>query len=129
MFVLILTDKLDILIKEKGINKSELSRDSEIPYTTIINFYKKGTNNVKLSTLKKLANYFNCSLDFIADDNVTDRCYGLNAKLRPKELPLAADIKELIECYQLCNAEDKEELLMLARHKMKKNKADESEYA
>ena len=68
-----LTDKLDLLMDEKGINRAELSRGSGIPYTTIANFYEKGTDNVKLSTLKKLAEYFDCSLDYIADDNVTER--------------------------------------------------------
>ena len=63
-----LTDKLDLLMDEKKINKMELSKHSGIPYTTIINFYEKGTENVKLSTLRKLANYFNVSLDYLADD-------------------------------------------------------------
>ena len=126
---MLLIAKLDVLMKEKGINKSELSRNSEIPYTTIINFYEKGTDNVKLSTLKKLANYFNCSLDFIADDNVTDRSYGLDTKPYHQAQPLTADVKELIECYQLCDAEDKEELLLLARHKAAKNTTAASKYA
>ena len=68
-----LTEKLDMLMKEKGINKAELSRGSGIPYTTIVNFYEKGTENVKLSTLKKLADYFNCSLDYLVDDNITEK--------------------------------------------------------
>ena len=66
-----LTEKIDFLMKEKGINKSELSRQSGIPYMTIINFYEKGTENVKLSTLKKLAKYFNVSLDYLANDEIT----------------------------------------------------------
>lgn len=65
-----LTNKLDRLMREKGINRRQLSQQSEIPYMTIVNFYKKGTENVKLSTLKKLANYFHVSLDYIADDSV-----------------------------------------------------------
>ena len=64
------TDKLDFLMKQKGINKAELARESGIPYTTIDGFYKKGSENVKLSTLKRLCSYFDCSLDYIADDNV-----------------------------------------------------------
>lgn len=64
-----LTDKLDFLMKEKDINKVELSKKSGIPYTTIINFYEKGTDNVKLSTLKKLASYFRVSLDYLVDDD------------------------------------------------------------
>lgn len=68
-----LTDKLDFLMKEMGINKMELSRGSGIPYTTIVNFYEKGAENVKLSTLRKLADYFNCSLDYLVDDSVTEK--------------------------------------------------------
>lgn len=64
--------KLDKLMLEKGINKSQLSRESGVPYTTIDGFYKKGTDNIKLSTLKKLAGYFGCSLDYLADDNVSE---------------------------------------------------------
>lgn len=63
------TDKLDALMAEKGINKSILSKESGIPYTTIAGFYSKGTDNVKLSTLKKLSSYLGCSIDYLADDN------------------------------------------------------------
>jgi transcriptional regulator with XRE-family HTH domain len=67
-----LTDKLDLLMKEKNINKAELARESGVPYTTIDGFYKKGSENAKLSTLKKLCAYFGCSLDFLADDDVDE---------------------------------------------------------
>ncbi len=67
-----LTDKLDLLMKERNINKAELARESGIPYTTIDGFYKKGSENAKLSTLKKLCSFFNCSLDFLADDNISE---------------------------------------------------------
>lgn len=62
------TDKLDALMAEKGINKSTLSKESGIPYTTIAGFYTKGTDNVKLSTLKKLSSYLGCTIDYLADD-------------------------------------------------------------
>lgn len=64
--------KLDKLMKERNINKSQLSKESGIPYTTIDGFYKKGTDNIKLSTLKKLTAYFNCSLDYLADDDISE---------------------------------------------------------
>lgn len=67
-----LTEKLDILMKEKKINKAELARESGVPYTTIDGFYKKGAENAKLSTLKKLCAYFNCSLDYLADDDTSE---------------------------------------------------------
>ena len=49
-----LTNKLDLLMKERNINKAELARESGIPYTTIDGFYKKGSENAKLSTLKNM---------------------------------------------------------------------------
>ena len=65
------TDKLDMLMAKNKINKSILSREADIPYTTIDGFYKKGTDNIKLSTLKKIARYFNCSLDYLVDDDIS----------------------------------------------------------
>ena len=67
-----LTDKLDLLMKDRNINKADLARESGVPYTTIDGFYKKGSENAKLSTLKKLCTYFNCTLDYLADDAVND---------------------------------------------------------
>ena len=66
-----LTDKLDFLMLERNINKAELARESGVPYTTIDGFYKKGSEIAKLSTLKKLCAYLNCSLDYLVDDSVT----------------------------------------------------------
>lgn len=64
--------KLDKLMKDRNINKSQLSKESGVPYTTIDGFYKKGTDNIKLSTLKKLSSYFGCSLDYLADDDISE---------------------------------------------------------
>lgn len=66
------TDKIDALMAEKGINKSILSKESGIPYTTIAGFYTKGADNVKLSTLRKLSSYLGCSIDYLADDDNTE---------------------------------------------------------
>ncbi len=79
-----LINKLDILMKERGLNRSQLSKETGIPYTTIDGFYKKGTDNVKLSTLKKLASYFNCSLDYLVDDE--RECMNMNTYDEPEEL-------------------------------------------
>lgn len=64
-----LTNNLDFLMKQRGITKAILSREADIPYTTIDSFYKKGTDNVKLSTLKKLSTYFNCTIDYLIKDD------------------------------------------------------------
>lgn len=62
-------EKLDKLMQEKGINKSILSKESGIPYTTIDGIYKKGYENIKLSTIKKIASYFNTTIDYLISRN------------------------------------------------------------
>lgn len=60
-------DLLERLMKERNINKNVLANESGIPYTTIDGWWKKGYDNIRLSTLKKLAAYFNVSLDYLMD--------------------------------------------------------------
>ena len=79
MFLEILTK----LMVDRKINKRKLSIESGIPYTTIDRFYKIGYDNIKLSTLLKLANYFNVSLDYLINGDETI----LNSK--EKELIIA----------------------------------------
>lgn len=62
------TEKLDILMEERHLNKNSLSKACGIPYTTIDGWYKKGVSDLKLSTLRKLTNYFGLSLDYWLKD-------------------------------------------------------------
>ena len=64
-------DKLDWLLEEHGLNKNTFAKKAGIPYTTIDGFYKKGYENAKVSTLKKIAQYFNVTLDFLIFDEET----------------------------------------------------------
>ncbi len=94
-----LTDKLDYLMIEKNINKAELARGSGVPYTTIDGFYKKGSENAKLSTLKRLCAYFNCSLDYLADDDIPNKPQTLAAHFDGSEFTEAEldEIKQFAE--------------------------------
>lgn len=66
-------DKLNYLMNKNGLNKSTLSKACGIPYTTIDGWYKKGFDDLRLSTLKKLASFFNTSLDFWAYDETDQK--------------------------------------------------------
>lgn len=57
-------ENLDFLMKENGLNKRSLSEQSGIPYTTIISWYKKGYENLNITTLRKLSSYFGTTLDY-----------------------------------------------------------------
>ncbi len=61
-------DRLDLLMSREGLNRRKLSIATGIPYTTIVGLYDKGYSNIKLSTLKRLAGFFNVSLDYLAGD-------------------------------------------------------------
>lgn len=58
---------IEKLMRDRGINKNILANESGIPYTTIDGWWKKGHDNIRLSTLKKLAAYFNVSLDYLME--------------------------------------------------------------
>ena len=92
-------DKLDYLMEQHGLNKSSLSRESGIPYTTIDGWYKKGYEAAKISSLKKLCAFFDVSLDYLVMDEITDPKYGKkeNLDLTGDEASLLLSIRELRE--------------------------------
>lgn len=75
------TEKLNALIKERGINKNQLAMNLGMRASTIDSFYTKGYHNTKLSTLKLIAGYFDISLDILTDDSVGLDGYHQNKKL------------------------------------------------
>jgi transcriptional regulator with XRE-family HTH domain len=96
-------EKLDMLMAEKGTNRKDLARGSGVPYTTILSMYDetKGYNNVKLSTLRKLALYFDCTIDYLADDNCNDKNKPFDINdLTPSEL-------RMVETYARAKNSDK----------------------
>ena len=91
-------------MEEKGINKNILSAESGVPYTTIDGFYKKGYKNTKLSTLRKLSDYFGVSLDYLignSDSSLTHKNY--------EDAGLKDDEKDLVGMYNLLNQDGKVE--------------------
>ena len=65
-------EKLDLMMETSSLNKHKLSILSGVPYTTIDGFYKKGYENAKISTIKKIAQALGCSLDYLIDDIPTE---------------------------------------------------------
>ncbi len=57
-------EKLDLLIKSKGLNKHSFAKECGIPYTTIDYWYRQNTDKVKLDTLRRISQFFNVSLNY-----------------------------------------------------------------
>ena len=110
-------EKLDFLMGKKRLNKHKLSKLSNIPYTTITNFYKQSYDNIKLSTFRKLCDYFGVTMDSMARDEVLEiEYYNPNNK----NLHISKDEELLLQCYRESDSLGKE----LA---MRAVKADEKE--
>lgn len=66
-------EKLNYLMEKNHLNKSTLSKACNIPYTTIDGWYKKGYEGLKLTTLRKLAEFFGTSLDYWASEDSAEQ--------------------------------------------------------
>lgn len=89
-------EKLDFLIKTNNLNKKKLSDRSGIPYSTIDGFYKQSYNNIKLSTFKKLCDFFGVTMDSMARENLDIEYYN-SAK---KDLHITSSEEYFLECYR-----------------------------
>ena len=98
---MLLTEKLELLMKEKHLNKRILAHESGIPYTTITSLFSKGYENAKLSTLKGLANFFGVTLDSLCRDELDELVYKPIEEqanhVSPQEKMLLSDFHALNE--------------------------------
>lgn len=97
--------KLDVLMSDNGLNKRRLADESGIPYTTIINWYKRGYDNMSLSNFKILCDFFNVTMDSLARDDVEEL-----EKCAPKQksIHISKEEEVLVTCYREADSLDKE---------------------
>lgn len=92
-----LIKKLDILMKKKNVkNISQLSKETNIPYTTLKSILDGDVNDIRLSTSRKLCDYFNITLDDLLDDDIEldDFRYASNGGINTEGLD-ENDIEEI----------------------------------
>lgn len=67
-------EKVDLFMKENNYKDlKQLAIDCDIPYTTLRDFYKKeSADNSRLSTIRKLATFMNCSMDYLTYNELTE---------------------------------------------------------
>lgn len=110
-------EKLDNLMKENNLNKHSLSAACDIPYTTIDNWYKRGYEGLKLTTLRKLSKFFDTSLDYWIKDNevvnMEDRFSDESAILSAK-VAKSPELKRLVAYYERLNEIGKKRVMETA---------------
>lgn len=57
------------LMQKKEDTKATLARNAGIPYTTIDGLFKRGCENVYISTARKLCDYYGVTLDYLVMGN------------------------------------------------------------
>lgn len=60
-------DRIDLKLKEKDASRKKMCADLEIPYSTITSFYQSRSGNMTLSTIRKIADYLDCSMDYLVN--------------------------------------------------------------
>lgn len=65
-----LSEKFSILMKRENLNKRQLSIKSSIPYSTIDNIWKRGTESMRLPTFGKLCHFFGVTMESMAYDDL-----------------------------------------------------------
>lgn len=90
-------DKLDFLMYKNKLNKKKLSELADIPYTTIVGWYKRNYTGMTLSAFKKVCDYFGVTMDSMARDEVLEIEYYNPNK---KNLHISKDEELLLQCYR-----------------------------
>lgn len=67
-----LINKIMYLMKKNNIKTTaQLSRETNIPYTTLKSIFDGDVNDIRLSTSRKLCDFFKITLDELLDDSIS----------------------------------------------------------
>lgn len=87
-----LLQKLNLLMKKNNVkNIAQLSKLTELPYTTLKSIFDGDVNDIRLSTSKKICNTFNITLDELLNDNIELK--NLQIMDNKQSLPLLGIVK------------------------------------
>ena len=69
-------EKIQQRMKDYNLNARTLSIRCGVPYTTIKSMFQRGAGSAGLITVQKIASELDLSLDYLANDDITDPNYG-----------------------------------------------------
>lgn len=89
-------EKLDKLMADRDLNKKTLSEKSGIAYTTIVNWYKRGYDNMTISIFKRLCDFFCVTMDSMARNDAKIEYYNPGKK----DLHITTEEEYFLKCYR-----------------------------
>lgn len=90
-------DILDVLMKKNNMRHADLARAIGLPQTTVNSWYARGTARVDLDTLKKIADYFGVSLEYLVNGADLKKLVFTEAEYTAEELSLIRDFAEMLQ--------------------------------
>lgn len=118
-------ERLDKFLKEHGYSKADAAKLSGIPYTTIDGIFKKGDENIKLSTLKKLAAFMRCTLDELAgDDDREDYYHNVETSLLAEAIRENPQYRLMFDATKKLKPESVEEVQKFIDYQLAKEKGE-----
>jgi transcriptional regulator with XRE-family HTH domain len=109
--------RLKELREEKGLNMRQTALSLKIPYTTYIS-YEKGEREPNSEMLIILAEFFDCSIDYLVGRNVDKKINGSNPELLteksfipPKISPLTRRQERIIELFNELTEEQQDNII------------------
>lgn len=94
-------ENLDYLLKSNNMSRSDLAKAVKISSATITLWYKGNYENISLSILRRITNYFNITLDDLVDNDLSKEKIDLITldinTYSYKELALIKDIIQVVK--------------------------------
>jgi transcriptional regulator with XRE-family HTH domain len=69
-------EKIKLMMEERGLSAADVSKGTGLPYTTFDGLFKKGFENARYPTVRKLATFFDVSMEYLINEEITDRNFG-----------------------------------------------------
>ena len=79
---------LEVLLKNNDMSRSDLARAIEVAPSTINSWYARGSEKVSITILRKIAVYFNVSLEVLINGNTLTSVYFTEYEYTKQELEL-----------------------------------------
>lgn len=96
-------DIFNELLEENELNRKQFAEQCGIPYTTVVGWTKLG-RLPDFTSLIKIANFFDCSIDYITERNIQSK----------QEIYSNSTEEELLKCFRNLNKENKSIIVKLA---------------
>ena len=118
-------ERLTYYMHEHGYSKADIARLSGIPYTTIDGLFKKGDENTKLTTLKKLAKLIGCTLDELVDAQTQGYYTNPETAAIAQTIYDRPDLRILLDATKDLSPEDVKFVADLAQRMKKKERGED----